>query len=156
MTQGDIRAIQLAKAALHAGIRLLMDAYGVATVDRIGLAGAFGSHIDVKYAMVLGLVPDCPLDRIVSVGNAAGTGARIALLDRKARAEIEEVVRRIDKIETALEPAFQGHFVAAMAIPHKVDPYPHLEAALGLTFDRGTPPGDADGRGGERRRRRRE
>mgnify|MGYP001766279177 FL=1 len=156
VTQGDIRAIQLAKAALHAGIRLLMDAYGVATVDRIGLAGAFGSHIDVKYAMVLGLVPDCPLDRIVSVGNAAGTGARIALLDRKARAEIEDVVRRIDKIETALEPAFQGHFVAAMAIPHKVDPYPHLEAALGLTFDRGTPPGDADGRGGERRRRRRE
>lgn len=156
VTQGDIRAIQLAKAALHAGIRLLMDHYGVTTVDRIGLAGAFGSHIDVKYAMVLGLVPDCPLDRIVSVGNAAGTGARIALLDRKARAEIEEVVRRIDKIETALEPAFQGHFVAAMAIPHKSDPYPHLEAALGLTFDRGTPPGDAEGRGGERRRRRRE
>jgi uncharacterized 2Fe-2S/4Fe-4S cluster protein (DUF4445 family) len=106
--------------------------------------------------MVLGLVPDCPLDRIVSVGNAAGTGARIALLDRKARAEIEEVVRRIDKIETALEPAFQGHFVAAMAIPHKSDPYPNLEATLGLTFDRGTPPGDAEGRGGERRRRRRE
>mgnify|MGYP001765185388 CR=1 FL=1 len=156
VTQADIRAIQLAKAALHAGIRLLMDAYGATTVDRIGLAGAFGSHIDVKYAMVLGLVPDCPLDRIVSVGNAAGTGARIALLDRKARAEIEEVVRRIDKIETALEPAFQGHFVAAMAIPHKSDPYPHLEAALGLTFDRGPPPGDADGRGGERRRRRRE
>ena len=156
VTQSDIRAIQLAKAALHAGIRLLMDHYGVTTVDRIGLAGAFGSHIDVKYAMVLGLVPDCPLDRIVSVGNAAGTGARIALLDRKARAEIEEVVRRIDKIETALEPAFQGHFVAAMAIPHKSDPYPHLEAVLGLTFDRGTPPGDAEGRGGERRRRRRE
>lgn len=156
VTQGDIRAIQLAKAALHAGIRLLMDHYGVSTVDRIGLAGAFGSHIDVRYAMVLGLVPDCPLDRIVSVGNAAGTGARIALLDRKARAEIEEVVRRIDKIETALEPAFQGHFVAAMAIPHKSDPYPNLEAELGLVFDRGTPPGDAEGRGGERRRRRRE
>lgn len=156
ITQADIRAIQLAKAALHAGIRLLMDAYGVTAVDRIGLAGAFGSHIDVKYAMILGLVPDCALDRVVSVGNAAGTGARIALLDRKARAEIEAVVRRIDKIETALEPAFQGHFVAAMAIPHKSDPYPKLEAALGLTFDRGTPPGDAEGRGGERRRRRRE
>ena len=154
ITQADIRAIQLAKAALHAGIRLLMDRWGTATVDRIGLAGAFGSHIDPTYAMILGLLPDCPLDRVVSVGNAAGTGARIALLDRKARAEIEAVVRRIEKIETALEPSFQDRFVAAMAIPHKSDPYPALEAALGRTFERGGPPGETEARGERRRRRR--
>ncbi|MDR3493473.1 MAG: ASKHA domain-containing protein, partial [Ancalomicrobiaceae bacterium] len=138
ITQGDIRAIQLAKAALYAGIRLLMDHYGVTRVDRITLAGAFGSHIDVKYAMILGLIPDCDLDHVSSAGNAAGTGARIALLNRAARQEIEEVVRKIDKIETALEPAFQDHFVKAMAIPHKTDPFPSLEAALGVSFDRGT------------------
>ena len=81
ITQNDVRAIQLAKAALHAGVRLLMDQLGVERVDRIGLAGAFGSHIDPKYAMVLGMIPDCDLGAVTSVGNAAGAGARIALLD---------------------------------------------------------------------------
>ena len=76
-----MRAIQLAKAALYAGVRLLMDKLGLDSVDRIRLAGAFGSHIDVKYAMILGLIPDCPLDKVQSAGNAAGTGARIALLN---------------------------------------------------------------------------
>jgi uncharacterized 2Fe-2S/4Fe-4S cluster protein (DUF4445 family) len=155
VTQGDIRAIQLAKAALYAGIRLLMDHYGAPSLDRITLAGAFGSHIDVKYAMILGLIPDCDLAAVGSAGNAAGTGARIALLNKASRAEIEEVVRRIEKIETALEPAFQAHFVGAMAIPHKSDPFPHLEAALGRVFARGTAPGEpGEGGRGERRRRR--
>lgn len=152
VTQADIRAIQLAKAALYAGIRLLMDHYGAATLDRITLAGAFGSHIDVRYAMVLGLIPDCDLTAVGSAGNAAGTGARIALLNRGSRQEIEEVVRRIEKIETALEPAFQAHFVGAMAIPHKTDLFPHLEASLGHVFARGGAAVPSDR--AERRRRR--
>ncbi|MCA3573304.1 MAG: DUF4445 domain-containing protein, partial [Aestuariivirga sp.] len=111
VTQNDVRAIQLGKAALYAGIRLLMDKLGIEEVGKIRLAGAFGSHIDVKYAMILGLIPDCDLAKVQSAGNAAGTGARIALLNMKARDEIESVVRRIEKIETAVEPMFQQHFV---------------------------------------------
>ena len=130
ITQNDVRAIQLAKAALYAGIRLLMDRMGVEKVDRIRLAGAFGSHIDVKYAMILGMIPDCVLDQVTSAGNAAGTGARIALLDRKARVEIEDVVRRIEKIETAVETKFQDHFIAAMAIPHKTETFTELSKVV--------------------------
>ena len=154
VTQNDVRAIQLAKAALHAGVRLLMDRLGVDRVDRIRLAGAFGSHIDVKYAMVLGLVPDCALEHVTSAGNAAGTGARIALLDRTSRSEIERTVRRIEKIETAVEPRFQAHFVEAMAIPHKTAAYPELAKSVALPARR---PGGTrgEGEGGERRRRRR-
>ena len=154
VTQNDVRAIQLAKAALYAGVRLLMDRLGIERVDRIRLAGAFGSHIDVKYAMVLGLVPDCALEHVTSAGNAAGTGARIALLDRSARPEIERTVRCIEKIETAVEPRFQAHFIEAMAIPHKTAAYPELSKAVALparTASRG--PGEVEG--GERRRRRR-
>ena len=126
----DIRAIQLAKSACYSGAKLLMDEMGVDRVDRIYLAGAFGSYIDVKYAMAIGMIPDCPLDRVSSAGNAAGTGARIALLSRAARAEIETVIRRVEKVETAIEPKFQDYFVAAMNIPNAVDPFPNLEAAL--------------------------
>ncbi|MCY4348859.1 MAG: ASKHA domain-containing protein [Thiotrichales bacterium] len=154
VTQNDVRAIQLAKAALYAGVRLLMDRLGVDRVDRIRLAGAFGSHIDVKYAMVLGLVPDCALPHVTSAGNAAGTGARIALLDRSARSEIERTVRRIEKIETAVEPRFQAHFVEAMAIPHKTAVYPELAKAVTLPARK--PSGArGEGEGGDRRRRRR-
>jgi uncharacterized 2Fe-2S/4Fe-4S cluster protein (DUF4445 family) len=132
VTQNDIRQIQLAKAALHAGCRLLLDRYGLERVDRIRLAGAFGSHIDPVHALVLGLVPDCDPAHVTAAGNAAGTGARIALLDRRARAEIEEVVRRVEKVETAVEPRFQEHFVHAMAIPHDTDPYARLGAVVAL------------------------
>jgi uncharacterized 2Fe-2S/4Fe-4S cluster protein (DUF4445 family) len=130
--QTDVRAIQLAKAARYAGARLLMDHLGVETVERITLAGAFGSQIDPLYAMVLGMIPDCDLAKVGSAGNAAGTGARIALLNRGARAEIEQVVKRIEKVETAIEPRFQEHFVAAMGIPHTTAPYPHLSQAVVL------------------------
>ena len=130
VTQTDIRAIQLAKGALYAGARLLMDHLGVSAVERIKLAGAFGSYIDPKYAMVLGMIPDCPLDRVTSIGNAAGTGARMALLNRGHRAEVEALVRRVEKIETALEPAFQAHFVNAMALPNAAEPFVHLAAAV--------------------------
>lgn len=149
VTQGDVRAIQLAKAALHAGAQLLMDRLGVETVDRITLAGAFGSHIDVTYAMVLGLLPDCPLDKVSSAGNAAGTGARIALVNAAARREIESVVRQIEKIETAVEPTFQAHFVAAMGIPHKSAEFPNLATVIDL------PPRSGDDTSGPARRRRR-
>lgn len=152
--QNDVRAIQLAKAALYAGIKLLMTYQGVETVDRIRFAGAFGSHIDVKYAMVLGLIPDCDLEQVSSAGNAAGTGARIALLDETSREKIETVVRDIEKIETAVEPAFQDHFVNAMAFPNKVDAFPHLSQVVNLPEPKEVVAAD-DGAGEGRRRRRR-
>ena len=153
VTQTDVRAIQLAKAALYAGVKLLMDKLGIDHVDRIGLAGAFGTFIDPKYAMVLGLIPDCDLERVKAVGNAAGTGARMCLLNRDYRREIEETVRKIEKIETALEPKFQEHFVYAMALPNKVDRFPNLETVVTLPERKivATESGD----GGRRRRRER-
>jgi uncharacterized 2Fe-2S/4Fe-4S cluster protein (DUF4445 family) len=132
VTQNDVRAIQLAKAALRAGVQLLMDRLNTNRVERIRLAGAFGSHIDVKYAMILGMIPDCDLAQVLSAGNAAGTGARIALLDRQSRHTVEELVRRVEKIETAIEPKFQAHFVEAMGIPHSSEPYALLRQAVTL------------------------
>ena len=132
VTQGDIRAIQLAKSALYAGARLLMDELGVEQVDRVVLAGAFGAHISAKHALVLGMFPDVALDKVQSAGNAAGTGARIALCNRTARQEIERVVRQITKVETAIEPRFQEHFVAANALPHAHDPFAQLNAIVPL------------------------
>ncbi len=132
VTQADIRAIQLAKSALYAGARLLMDERRIDTVDRIVLAGAFGAHISPKHAMVLGMIPDCRLDRVTSAGNSAGTGARIALCNRSARSEIEETVRRITKVETAVEPRFQEHFVAANALPHANAPFTELRKLVDL------------------------
>lgn len=155
VTQTDVRAIQLAKAALYAGIRLLMDKLGIEQVDRIKLAGAFGSYIEPKYAMVLGLVPDCDVKKISSVGNAAGTGARMALLNRGHRREIEQVVGEIEKIETALETKFQEHFVNAMALPNKVEPFPRLAAAVKLPERAASSETAGGDEGGGRRRRRR-
>jgi uncharacterized 2Fe-2S/4Fe-4S cluster protein (DUF4445 family) len=146
--QGDVRAIQLAKAALYAGARLLMDHMGVDRVDRIRLAGAFGSHIDVKYAMVLGMIPDCDLAQVSSANNAAGTGARIALLNGASRKEIEARVRGIEKIETAVDPNFQRHFVEAMGIPHSTAPNPELAKMIDLPARVDKP---ASGRGRRRR-----
>lgn len=152
ITQQDVRAIQLAKAALYAGIKLLMERYGVARVDRITLAGAFGSHIDVRYAMALGLIPDCDLARAAPGANAAGTGARIALVNGAARSEIADVVRRITKIETALEAAFQAHFVDAMAIPHRRDRFDSLTGVFSFPPARAPEPGGARQRRGGRSR----
>ncbi|MDO5614351.1 MAG: ASKHA domain-containing protein [Paracoccus sp. (in: a-proteobacteria)] len=151
VTQGDIRAIQLAKSALYAGARLLMDEFGIETLDRVVLAGAFGAHISPLHALVLGMIPDCAPDRVTSAGNAAGTGARIALCSRAARAEIEREVQQITRIETAIAPRFQEHFVAANAIPHATDPFPELAVQVVLpqvAFNAG-------GEGGGRRRGRR-
>jgi uncharacterized 2Fe-2S/4Fe-4S cluster protein (DUF4445 family) len=151
VTQNDVRQIQLAKAALYAGVKLLLDKAGIDNVDRIRLAGAFGSHIDPKYAMVLGLIPDCDLDKVASAGNAAGTGARIALLNVGARREIEKVVREVEKIETAIEVKFQEYFVDAMAIPNKTDAFPLLFAEIKKPAAKAASAQE----GGRRRRRRR-
>ena len=155
ITQNDVRAIQLAKAALYAGIRLLMDHLGVDRLDGIALAGAFGSHIDTVRATVLGLIPDCAPSEVVAVGNAAGAGAAIALLSGTARREIQRVVGDIEKIETALEPAFQEHFVDAMAVPHRTADYPGLSTVLDLP-KRPSTSGATDDRGRRRRRPTRE
>ncbi|MCO5149632.1 MULTISPECIES: ASKHA domain-containing protein [unclassified Shinella] len=153
VTQNDIRAIQLAKSALYAGIKLLMEKLGIEYVDTIRFAGAFGSFIDPKYAMVLGLIPDCDLAEVKAVGNAAGTGALMALLNRDHRREIERTVAHIEKIETALEPNFQQLFVNAMALPNKVDPFPELAKVVTLP-ERKVLADDGGGEGGGRRRRR--
>jgi uncharacterized 2Fe-2S/4Fe-4S cluster protein (DUF4445 family) len=154
ITQNDVRAIQLAKAALYAGVRLLMDQLAIDELDEVRLAGAFGSQIDPLHAMILGLIPDCDLAHVRSAGNAAGTGALIALLSGAARTEIEGVVRKVEKIETAVEPRFQQHFVEAMAFPHKTAAFPHLAAAVDLPA---RAPGGAaatqDARNERRRRR---
>ena len=149
VTQGDIRAIQLAKAALYAGAKLLMDEMGVQTVDRVVLAGAFGAHISPKHAMILGMIPDAALDKVISAGNAAGTGARIALCNRTARNTIEAVVHEIHKVETAIEPRFQEHFVNASAIPNAVDAFPHLDPLPNVSFNTA----GSGGEGGRKRRR---
>ncbi|MDP4034223.1 MAG: ASKHA domain-containing protein [Pseudorhodobacter sp.] len=153
VTQADIRAIQLAKSALYAGARLLMDEMGIETVDRIVLAGAFGAHISPKHAMVLGMIPDALLSQVSSAGNAAGTGARIALCSLAARAAIEATVRRIHKVETAIEPRFQEHFVAANAIPHATAPFPELAKIVTLPDVSFNTHGSGEDGGGRRRRR---
>jgi uncharacterized 2Fe-2S/4Fe-4S cluster protein (DUF4445 family) len=153
ITQNDVRAIQLAKAALYAGVRLLMDKLEIDEVDDIRLAGAFGSQIDPTHAMILGLIPDCDLAHVRSAGNAAGTGALIALLSGAARAEIEGVVRRVEKIETAVEPRFQEHFVEAMAFPHKTAAFSHLGAVVAMPPRAATTIGVQEARAERRRRR---
>ena len=154
VTQGDIRAIQLAKSALYAGARLLMDEMQTDTVDRVVLAGAFGAHISAKHAMVLGMIPDVPLEKVTSAGNAAGTGARIALCNLTARANITRTVREITKVETAFEPKFQEHFVNANAIPHATDPFPELGKVVALPVVGFKAQGDESDGGRVRRRRR--
>jgi uncharacterized 2Fe-2S/4Fe-4S cluster protein (DUF4445 family) len=130
ITQDDVRAIQLAKAALYAGTKLLMDHRGVNHVDRVILAGAFGFFINPFHAMVLGLIPDCDLDQVVAVGNAAGDGARLALLNRNLRQKAVHLARSATYVETPLETTFQDEFVAALNIPHAEHIFPHLEGLI--------------------------
>jgi len=148
ITQNDVRNIQLAKAALYAGAKILMVQSGIQSVDKIILAGAFGSYIDPKHAMVLGLIPDCALAEVYAVGNAAGDGARIALLNHRKRLEASEISHMVRYIETAVDEDFQEEFVKALHLPHKSDAFPHLEEIL--------PQVKAEGpeRHGRRRRRR--
>ncbi len=153
ITSDDVRNIQLAKAALHAGARLLMERMGVAQVDRVLLAGAVGSYIDPRHAMVLGMIPDCDLARVAAVGNSAGDGARIALLNKAAREEARRLARWTTYVGIALEPRFQDVFVEAMPLPHGVEQFPHLAEALAAAAGRRRARGVADVAAARNRRR---
>tara|TARA_Y100001970_G_scaffold293907_1_gene444493 strand:- start:26229 stop:28253 length:2025 start_codon:yes stop_codon:yes gene_type:complete len=152
ITQNDVRAIQLAKAALRAGIDLLLEHAGGKPPQDIRLAGAFGSQIDPLYAMVLGLIPDCELDEVRAVGNAAGSGAARLLLSLEERRRIERIVQHVEKIETATESRFQELFVDAMAFPHAIAPTPNLAKSVELPI---SPLTSTPGRRNSRRRGRR-
>jgi uncharacterized 2Fe-2S/4Fe-4S cluster protein (DUF4445 family) len=156
ITSDDVRNIQLGKAALYSGARLLMDRIGVDRVDRVLLAGAFGSYIDPKHAMAIGMIPDCDLSRVTAVGNSAGDGARIALLDHKQREEARRLARWTNYIGIALEPRFQDAFVEAMPMPHAVDAFPHMDAILTGAAERRRAHGVNDTLTARDRRRQRE
>jgi len=126
ISQQDVRSVQLAKGALYAGAKLMMKKLGIEKLERVVLAGAFGSYIDKTEAMILGMFPDCDLDHVSSVGNAAGDGARIALLNRDKRLEAEEMARWVEYLELTLAKEFQQEFTSAMFIPHMADAFPHL------------------------------
>ena len=130
ITQKDVRQIQLAKGALYAGCKLLMGRMGIQQVDKVKIAGAFGTHVDREKALIMGLFPDCEIDRIVSVGNAAGDGCRAALLNRAKRKEANWVARNVEYVELTVEGNFQKEFMGAMHIPHMRDPFPHLEGLV--------------------------
>jgi uncharacterized 2Fe-2S/4Fe-4S cluster protein (DUF4445 family) len=130
VTQNDVRAIQLAKAALYTGAKLLMAEKGVDRVDRIILCGAFGTYIDPLHAMVLGMIPDCDLGRVFSAGNAAGDGARIALLNRDQRLQAARLAKWVQHVQIATSPEFQDEFVAALGVPHARDAFPHLSGTI--------------------------
>lgn len=130
VTQGDIRAIQLAKSALYCGAEYLMEKRGVPKPDRIVLAGAFGSYINKESAMVMGMVPDCNLDHVQAAGNAAGDGAKLALVSKEKRREAQWVAREVEFIETATEPDFQVRFANAMAFPHRTHKFPSVQHIL--------------------------
>ena len=126
ITNMDIRAIQLAKAALHASYKILLEKSRVNRIDSIFLAGAFGSQISPEHALIIGLVPDVQVSQIVASGNSAGAGAIIALLDVSSRKEISSLVRKVHKIETAVEPSFQKHFVDGSSFPNESSTHPEL------------------------------
>jgi uncharacterized 2Fe-2S/4Fe-4S cluster protein (DUF4445 family) len=127
VTQKDVRQIQLAKGALYSGCKLMMRRMGIDKLDVVKIAGAFGTHVDRQKALVMGLFPDCTLDMIESVGNAAGDGARAALLNREKRDEANWVARNVEYVELTVETDFQKQFMQAMQIPHMKDKFPHLE-----------------------------
>jgi uncharacterized 2Fe-2S/4Fe-4S cluster protein (DUF4445 family) len=130
VTQKDIRQIQLAKGALYTGCKLMMRRLGVTEVDKIKIAGAFGTHVDPAKALIMGLFPDCDLDDVIAVGNAAGDGARVALLDKNARRDADWIARRVEYIELTVEEDFERQFMEAMQIPHMTDDFPHLKDLL--------------------------
>jgi uncharacterized 2Fe-2S/4Fe-4S cluster protein (DUF4445 family) len=130
ITQRDVRQIQLAKGALHAGCKLMMRRMGMDKVDKIKIAGAFGTHVDREKALIMGLFPDCEIERILSVGNAAGDGCRSALLNRRKRDEANWVSRNVEYIELTVEKDFQNEFMGAMQIPHMKDEFPHLKGLV--------------------------
>jgi len=144
ITTDDVRNIQLGKAALYSGARLLMERMGAEKVDRVLLAGAFGSYIDPVHAMVLGMIPDCDLAQVATAGNSAGDGARIALLNKSERDEARRLARWTQYVGIALEPRFQEAFVEGMPLPHMGDPFPHIQELLDAARQRRADRGVAD------------
>jgi uncharacterized 2Fe-2S/4Fe-4S cluster protein (DUF4445 family) len=130
ITQQDVRNVQLAKGAIYAGAKLMMGRLGIERLDQIILAGAFGSYLDPEKALVLGMFPDCDLRNVRAVGNAAGDGARMALLNREKRAEADEIARKVEYMELTIEEDFQKEFIEALHFPHMKDPFPHLSGVL--------------------------
>ena len=130
ITQQDVRNVQLAKGAIYTGAKLMMRRLGIDKVEKVVLTGAFGSYIDPEKAMVLGMFPDCDLKKVYAVGNAAGDGARIALLNREKRLEADEIARKVEYMELTIETDFQKEFIEAMQIPHMRDPFPHLKGIV--------------------------
>jgi uncharacterized 2Fe-2S/4Fe-4S cluster protein (DUF4445 family) len=130
ITQADVRALQLAKGALYTGAKLMMKRLGIEKLDRVVLAGAFGSHINKEASMVLGLFPDCEIEKVYAVGNAAGDGSRMALLNRGKRIEANERARWVEFVEIATDPLFEREFMMAMHIPHMKDKFPNVKALL--------------------------
>ncbi len=126
MTQQDVRQIQLAKAALFTAARTLLKRFGLQDPDKVILAGGFGSFIDKEKAMLIGLIPDCALENVYAVGNSAGDGARIALLNVEKRREIESVTRKVERFELPTDPEFQNQFMLATSFPHMSEPFPHI------------------------------
>lgn len=130
VTQKDVRQIQLAKGALYCGCKLMMRRMGIEKVDKVKIAGAFGTHVDREKALIMGLFPDCPVENIIAVGNAAGDGARAALLNIEKRNEANWVARNVEYIELTVEKDFQQQFMEAMQIPHMTDKFPHLRGLV--------------------------
>ena len=130
VTQQDVRQIQLAKASIYTGCKLMLKKLGVDKVDSVKIAGAFGSHIDCKLALVIGMFPDCDMQKIVSVGNAAGDGCRMALLNRDKRLEADWIANNVQYMELTLEDNFQWQLMEAIHLPHMSDAFSHLEGIL--------------------------
>ena len=126
MTIDDVRNVQLAKAAVYSGIQVLLDKLGREKPEKVILAGAFGSHLDLRRSLMIGLVQDVGLANIRSVGNSAGDGARMALMNRAKRDEAEQIARKIHYVELTNEASFVPHFVDATLLPHKKHPFPSL------------------------------
>ena len=136
ITIWDVRAVQLAKGAMYAGAKIMMQKLGYDALDRVVLAGAFGSLIDREESLVIGMFPDVPVECVHAVGNAAGDGARMALLDAGKRLEADRWAREVEYLELSLEPSFQSDMARAMYIPHMRDEFVNLASVLaaeGLT-----------------------
>jgi len=116
--QQDVRQLQLAKGAMHTGIELLLHANGLwmEDIDQVIVAGAFGTYIDIASAITIGMLPELPLDRFRQVGNAAGMGAKLALISRTKRAEARALAERIGYLELATHPQFHTTFAQSMLI----------------------------------------
>ena len=132
-SQKDIRQLIMAKAAMQTGVLTLLKSLQIPKeeVDHVFIAGAFGSHIDKESARIIGIIPEINLDKIVSVGNAAGTGARMALVSKKAKKIVEEISRKVVYIELGADQNFQNTFLNSNFLPYSdLDLYPETSDLL--------------------------